>query len=118
MTTEIFGEVISSYPASQGVEDGFLVAAPADLVARAGIKAPVFLSIGLAYALGYPDGDEAQGRIEVRNVLYLTAASFRAGDPNDRMRTDIRYASRDGDMLRVWAVLDGAGVTIMLPEDY
>lgn len=118
MTAATFGEVISSYPTNQGVEDGFLVAAPTDLVARAGIKAPVFLSVGLAYAIGDPEADPDQWRIEVRNVLYLTASSFRAGDPDDRMRTDIRYAARSGNMLRVWAVLDGAGVTIMLPEDY
>jgi hypothetical protein len=52
----------------------------------------------------------------------LVRGAFLAGDPNDRMRTGIKVIFRNApgrdDLVTLWAVIDGAGVTIMVPSDY
>jgi hypothetical protein len=48
----------------------------------------------------------------------MARLAFSCGDPQDMMRTNIRVILRGHGTVTVWGVIDGAGLTLMLPEDY
>jgi len=113
-------EVISVYSAAQAVDDGFLVQVEGR-ISRSESNAvygndlcfamPVYITTNLFTRIEREDPTEQ----EVRTRLLLNAAftDFKNGDPTDLMRTSIDF---EGE--RVWGVIDGAGLTVMLPEDY
>lgn len=117
-------EVIYSYTAEHAVEDGTLYPVPADLASGAGFKVPVYLATGAYCEVKVPDGMDGEQDYTGRlwDVLCLVRGAFLAGDPNDRMRTGIKVIFRNApgrdDLVTLWAVIDGAGVTIMTPDDY
>jgi hypothetical protein len=117
-------EVIYGYSAEQGIEDGFLDKVPEQLAREAGFKCPVMLASGAQAEVAVPAGMEGEQDYTGRlwDVLCLVRGAFLAGDPNDRMRTGIKVIFRNApgrdDLVTLWAVIDGAGVTIMVPSDY
>lgn len=114
---EAFGPVISEYTVEDAVEDGDLVKVEdAALLASLNIKGNVYITIGL-----WGDVEHAEPDLTAQNMHALLGAAsyaFRRGDPEDLMRTDIRYVRSDGRPITVWGVIDGAGVTLMTPSEY
>ena len=113
--TEIFGEPIYVYTAEQAVEDGALVRVPAELS-----RAPIYLSRALFEKVEVPTGMEGTQDLMGRmaDVVQMARLAFSGGDPQDMMRTNIRVILRGHGTVTVWGVIDGAGLTLMLPEDY
>ncbi len=112
--TELFGEPISTYTADQAVEDGMLVRLPDELAG----PHPIYLTAAVLDLCCPPKGiawESYGGR--VRDVLTMTRLAFRGGDHEDRMRTNIRVKI-GRRTVTLWAVIDGAGLTVMTPEDY
>ena len=109
---DMFGEPISVYTADQAVEDGFLFRVPADLAPR-----PTYLTASVVSLCTPPKGscDDFVGRVS--DVLTMTRYAFSRGDQTDRMRTGIVVRIGRANVT-LWAVIDGAGLTIMQPEDY
>jgi hypothetical protein len=116
-------DIISVYTADQAVEDGILVEVPEEIRRAYNIVARVFVTTNLyrSHVEVRPLSsliDERSAttltRLRMAQLVRAAALVFRAGDPEDLMRTNITY--RDGTV--VWGVIDGAGVTLMLPEDY
>jgi hypothetical protein len=122
-------EVISQYTAEQAVEDGMLVLVPGSVSRRVSngvygndlcFGAAVLVTSHLWDSYIYDDADtDTLNLANVEALLRSAFQSFKDGDPLDLMRTDIRIASTDGEeVVTVWGVIDGAGLTLMLPEDY
>ena len=113
--TEIFGEPIFVYTVEQAVEDGALVRVPAELS-----RAPIYLSRALFELVKVPPRmkgtQDLMGRMA--DVVYMARLAFSIGDRGDRMRTDIRVILKGHGTVKVWGVIDGSGLTLMLPEDY
>lgn len=98
--------IIYSYTADQAVEDGILVDAGKLFGTRVLITNNLWVNhVG--------NEDENIQRQNLTRLISAAATAFAMGDPNDTMRTSIWY-----DDLRFWGVIDGAGLTLMLPEDY
>lgn len=111
-------EVISTYTKAQAVEDGQQVKVEDQpLLDALGIKGDVYITSTLWLSV---DTDDEYTRVQnLAGLLGAASYSFRRGDPMDLMRTDILYVPGDGGVgIRVWGVIDGDGVTLMLPEDY
>ena len=124
MMTELFGEPVATYIADQAVYDGMLVRVPGHMAKEAGFRVPVFLTAALNREVDVPAGMEGcqdyTGRLW--DLLWIAGGAFRLGDRSDRMRTNIKvlFANAPGrtDLVTVWGVIDGAGLTLMLPTDY
>lgn len=115
-------EVISSYTAQQAVEDGILIEVPEDIKREHAVLTDVFMTSNLYHAhaefkpiAGILDAEGAARMTHLRMSQLVRAArvAFLAGDPQDFMRTNIFDHG-----VNYWAVIDGAGLTLMLPEDY
>jgi len=113
--SEIFGETIFSYTTEQAVEDGLLVRVPAELS-----RQPIYLTRALFELVEVPAGMEGSQDLTGRLADVVSAArlAFSGGDREDRMRTNIRVILRGHGTVEVWGVIDGVGLTLMLPEDY
>ena len=111
-TLATFGEPIYTYTAEQAVEDGQLFRVPADLAPRA-----TYLTASVVGLCTPPKGSCEDFTGRVADVLTMTRLAFSRGDQDDRMRTGIvvKIGARN---VTLWAVIDGAGLTIMQPEDY
>jgi hypothetical protein len=59
-----------------------------------------------------PDGSR------MADLVNMARLAFSRGDNKDRMRTNIRVILKGHGTVTVWGVIDGAGLTLMLPEDY
>ena len=112
---EIFGEPIYVYTAEQAVEDGALVRVPAELS-----RAPIYLSRALFELVKVPPRMEGTQDLMGRmaDVVHMARLAFSGGDRGDRMRTNIRVILLGHGTVKVWGVIDGSGLTLMLPEDY
>jgi len=115
-------EVISTYTAAQAVDDGLLVEVPRSWSRKESnavysndlcFSASVYITSNL-YTRIETEGDDEATEVAVRLQLRYAFEAFKAGDALDLMRTSIESPSG----LRVWGVIDGAGLTLMLPEDY
>jgi len=113
--TEIFGEPIYAYTAEQAEQDGALVRVPAELS-----QAPIYLSRALFEKVEVPTGMEGTQDLMGRmaDVMHMARLAFSGGDPQDTMRTNIQVILQGHGTVAVWGVIDGAGLTLMLPEDY
>jgi hypothetical protein len=113
--TEIFGEPIYAYTAEQAEQDGALVRVPAELSQQ-----PIYLTRALFELVEVPAGmEETQDLMgRMADVAHMARLAFSGGDQSDRMRTNIRVILRGHGTVTVWGVIDGAGLTLMLPEDY
>jgi len=107
MQAELFddAEVISTYTAEQAVEDGILVE-----VGRAG-NCPVYITRNCMVTLELEEDDEKR-----REVVELCLHALQQPDREDDDYRCLRALTVDD--VKVWAILDGQGVTIMRPEDY
>lgn len=114
MTAEAFdwGEPIYVYSKADAVADGSQVEVPADIRTALNVKAPVYVTIALWHPHVQTDDPDVTSANAYRLVRAASDA-FRAGDTSDMMRTNIVF-----DGVTVWGVIDGDGVTLMLPEDY
>ena len=114
-TTEFAEEVIYTYTAEQAVQDGALVRVPAELS-----RAPIYLTRALFEKVRVPAGMEGTQDLTGRmaDLVYMARLAFSYGDKGDRMRTNIRVILKGHGTVKVWGVIDGAGLTLMLPEDY
>jgi hypothetical protein len=114
MTTP-FGEPIYTYTAEQAEEDGELVRVPAELS-----KAPIYLSRALFEKIEVPAGMEGSQDLigRMADVVNMARYAFSGGDREDTMRTNIRVTLKGHGTVTVWGVIDGAGLTLMLPGDY
>lgn len=108
-------EVVYTYTAEEAIEDGVLVEVPAATRERFAIRARTLVTANLWQLIEDPDEDVQDGNLSM--LLAEASRSFRAGDTSDMMRTDIR-GTFVVPWVTVWGVIDGAGVTLMLPEDY
>jgi hypothetical protein len=110
-----FGEPIYVYTAEQAVADGALVRVPAELS-----RAPIYLSRALFEKVEVPAGMEGTQDLMGRmaDVVHMARLAFSCGDPQDMMRTNIQVILQDHGLVTAWGVIDGAGLTLMLPEDY
>ena len=52
------------------------------------------------------------------DVVNMARYAFSGGDREDTMRTNIRVTLKGHGTVTVWGVIDGAGLTLMLPGDY
>jgi hypothetical protein len=113
--SEIFGEPIYTYTAEQAVEDGLLVRVPAELS-----RPPIYLSRALFELVKVPAGMEGiqdlMGRMA--DVVNMARLAFSGGDRENTMRKNIRVILRGHGTVKVWGVIDGAGLTLILPSDY
>ena len=111
----VFGEPIHAYTAEQAEEDGALVRVPAELS-----RSPIYLSRALFDKVKVPAGMEGTQDLMGRmaDVVNIARLAFSGGDREDTMRTNIRVILRGHGTVTVWGVMDGAGLTLMLPEDY
>ncbi|MBA3875555.1 MAG: hypothetical protein C0498_01240 [Anaerolinea sp.] len=117
-------ELVYAHTADRAVRDGLLVRVPDHMAKEAGFKVPVLLTAALNREVEVPEGMEGlqdyTGRLW--DVLWIASYCFRSGDPGDRMRTNIKvlFANRpcQADLVTIWGVIDGAGLTLMLPSDY
>jgi hypothetical protein len=112
---EVFGEPIYAYTAEQAVQDGSLVRVPAELS-----RAPIYLSRALFEMVKVPAGMEGTQDLMGRmaDLVNMARLAFSRGDQGDRMRTNIRVILKGHGTVAVLGVVDGAGLTLMLPEDY
>ena len=111
----VFGEPIYAYTAEQAEQDGALVRVPPELS-----RAPIYLSRALFEKVEVPAGMEGTQDLTGRmaDVVQMARLAFSGGDPQDTMRTNIRVILQGHGTVTVWGVIDGAGLTLMLPEDY
>jgi hypothetical protein len=111
----VFGEPIHAYTAERAEQDGALVRVPAELS-----RAPIYLSRALFEKVEVPAGMEGTQDLMGRmaDVVHMARLAFSGGDPQDTMRTNIGVVLRGHGTVTVWGVIDGAGLTLMLPEDY
>jgi hypothetical protein len=111
----VFGEPIYAYTAEQAEQDGALVRVPPELS-----RAPIYLSRALFEKVEVPAGMEGAQDLMGRmaDVVQMARLAFSGGDPQDTMRTNIRVILQGHGTVTVWGVIDGAGLTLMLPEDY
>jgi hypothetical protein len=111
----VIGEPIHAYTAEQAEQDGALVRVPAELS-----RAPIYLSRALFEKVEVPAGMEGTQDLTGRmaDVVHMARLAFSGGDPQDTMRTNIRVVLQGHGTVTVWGVIDGAGLTLMLPEDY
>lgn len=110
-----FGPVISHYGPEQAIEDGMLVEVPAHVRNCHAIHARTFITSNLWRLIEDENEHVQDGNLSM--LLIEASRSFRSGDTSDMMRTDIR-GTFVVPWVTVWGVIDGAGVTLMLPEDY
>jgi hypothetical protein len=103
----MFGEPIYTYTAAQAVDDGMLVKLPDDLAGPHPIYLtaphPIYLTAAVVALCTPPKGSAESLNGRVWDVLTTTRVAFSAGDYED---------------LTLWAVIEGAGLTVMTPEDY
>ena len=114
-SAEISGETIFSYAAEEAVEDGLLVRVPAELS-----RHPIYLTRALFELVEVPAGMEGNQDLMGRlaDVVHVARLAFSGGDREDRMRTNIRVVLEGHGSVEVWGVIDGAGLMLMLPDDY
>lgn len=108
-----WGEPISVYTKAQAVEDGQQVAVPQDILDMLDVRAQVYLTSNLYFGHIVAGDDDAATHHNLWTLVRAASVAFRAGDTSDMMRTNIVI-----DGVTVWGVIDGDGVTLMLPEDY
>lgn len=106
------GNIISSYTREQAVDDGVLYRVPENVRLLHRIKDDTCLSAGLFNLLR--DDDERMTRVRVSALLVTFILACRHLDDTF---SEFPFLIM-GNTVKVWAVLDGDGLTLMLPEDY
>lgn len=106
-------DIISRYSKAQAVEDGEQVAVPQDILTALNVSLPVYVTISLFHGYVSAGDDEDGTNVNLYRLVRAASVAFRAGDTSDMMRTNIAF-----DEVTVWGVIDGDGVTLMLPTDW
>ncbi len=114
--------IISRYTRELAIEDGVL----ADVTEQAretGIILPTVLTDHLHQTLeNIPDtsaGQDYRGRLH--DVLWMTFLKLKSMQARKMAAEDFPAAVEviiDGNLHKLWIVIDGDGLTIMYPEDY
>lgn len=117
--TDFWGPPIYVYSREQAIEDGVLVAVPADLAREAGYKHPVAITAGLQAVLEAPSGSEDYiGRLW--DVLSVGMMHFVAAIRANRTRfeqgdTEVPYQLRfSGRLHEVYLTVNAEGFTVLL----
>lgn len=109
-----FGEPISTYTQEQAVEDGVLV--KVERPDLHGFDRPVHVTSAVYAILETPNAGETEADVTVRMVGLLGAARFAVASGDGQFA---KFAHRiAGVETDYFAVVDGDGVTVMLPSDY
>ncbi|UCC28723.1 MAG: hypothetical protein JSU86_11030 [Phycisphaerales bacterium] len=115
-TDDFWGEPISTYTASQAIEDGLFVEASPDTHANCLLTRPVFERI--LEVEGFTEDDVGGLRYRQRVVpLLMDAALIVQADPDEWLYTK----GLQGDLTSktLWIARNElGGLTIMFPEDY
>ena len=101
--------VVFAYSTEQAVEDGDLVR-----LARIG-KVPIFVTANCFDRLGF--GDPVWSKRVVEQALVALDTADREDTPGRKLR-ELDVQREGGPCHRIWAILDGQGITLLFPEDY
>lgn len=104
--------VISTYTREQAVEDGVLCRVPSVIRTAHGITDDTCLSAGLWLLIQSDDPEIVRIRLNALLIAFRVAC-LGVNDTFLEFSTTIHL-----ETVKVWAVLDGDGLTLMLPEDY
>ncbi|MFA5127789.1 MAG: hypothetical protein WC457_02165 [Patescibacteria group bacterium] len=110
-------EIVHTYTREQAIEDGVLVETGTAIVPSVKGIAAVSVCITVnCYATAHLDDDGRRARV----VELALAALFNKPDREDTpyMRLRVLKENLPAGCPTIWAILDGDGITVMLPEDY
>ena len=124
--TEVFGERISVYTRADAIADGQLVDVT-EWASEVGFTAPVVFTrhlwsvVDVDSKKGYRGYQDTRGR--AHDVLWMTMCTLRATAKCGHDMTGPHIVSLilthgRQKYAKLWAILDGDGVTIMFPEDH
>jgi hypothetical protein len=112
--------IISRYSRANAIEDGVLI----DITEQAretGILLPTAITAHLHQTLedipAKSAGQDWRGRLH--DVLWMTFLKLKSMQTRREEEFPVEVnVIIDGSMQKLWAVIDGDGLTIMYPEDY
>lgn len=107
-------EVVSTYTRQEAIDDGTLVQLLPEVQRQFGLRLPTVITSALHQTLLAAGDDAYLGRLTSLLVTYGQVA--RAARPGEWF---LSFSVRLGDEdVKLFAVVDGDGLTLMHPEDY